>query len=300
MKTERERKELAQQVGAAELLRADIPPGPLGDGGLGAHIAELREQLARSGEPSKAGARVEVTFSGPPVLGQVGIRADFTALATSRFQRLVNGFSLAGADSSLFITAPARGSYGFVFEELGQQPLAESPLADAIDAMNSTLRGVGRERSARALDNLEPRQVKPLIAFLKVLSRAKVRVRIASRTQDTVLEAGDADWALETANQIRTTVTTEEVAGSLEGVLPTSRKFEFKPSTGPGFGGVVAPTLDIEKTVQPWVTRACTATFTKTVTEYPSGYTRTTRRLDAVAAEPTAEAGAGPEHEPEA
>ena len=41
----RERVYLRQQIGAAEKLLADMPPGPFGDGGFGAHVEELRSQL---------------------------------------------------------------------------------------------------------------------------------------------------------------------------------------------------------------------------------------------------------------
>lgn len=281
--TTREKTELQQRLMSAEGLAARLSKytGPFGDGGFSHHVAELRERLQATQESKAKAAHVELTFQGPPVQGEEGIRAGFAAKAVDLFQKAVTAFSEGNGSSDLFITAPARGSFGFVLEELTQSDLYESPLSATVDRVSELIGRIAGSRDTAAVDDLDPKQVGALQGLMEALGKAGVRTKIHSDKSSANVDSEGALWAATFMDRVQTEESELHLPGFLNGVLPTKRRFEFRNADGRVITGQLAPDADVEQ-LQRWVQRSCTAVMAVTVIHYPSGKTRTFQRLRSV------------------
>lgn len=276
---------LKQQLASARSL-AEHSSGAFGDGGLSHHIGQLERELESMQAHVSKAARVTLTFRGPKVVGQQGIDASFGSDAVHAFQKLISAFS-PNAPARLFITGPARGSFGFVLEELGQQQLlGDSSVSSTVEAVTATFEKLVKRREETAMDDLDSGQVSALKAFLKVLVTSGSYAHVASDSSESRISPDDATWMTELAEQIGVTTTTAVFVGTLSGTLPNGRRFEFVPAEDPRvISGVIDTALDIDVDVKPFWDRHCVAVIEKTVTEYPSGYTRTKFTLKSVSPE---------------
>src|SRR6476661_3888379 len=113
------------------LSRRSSEKDPSGVAQFQGRVAELERELeARRGKPDHR-ASVALFFSGEPVLGSRGVRAEFAGKAVDLFQDLVSKQFAAveigrmgqrgpiplRPSSDMMITDVARGSVGFVLEE---------------------------------------------------------------------------------------------------------------------------------------------------------------------------------------
>lgn len=276
-----QRAQLESQIAQARrILERNRQAGPFGDCGMAAHVAELEGRLAElKGELSAGCARVELKFDGPPVLGQSGIRADFAASALGSFMQLFKRLARIKNldDGSLFFTAPARGSFGFVLQEMGQEQLVDqSKLAATSDELNSILKQISsQEEESDGLD-IDPTLMRPLQDFLNILSKNSATVLIDAGA--TNVELGES--ALKTASsrieRVKIDSSESTYVGVLHGVLPFNRTFEFTPD-GEGaelIRGEVDSSLDINDEVKPLDMERCSVTIEENVAEYPSGRSR--------------------------
>jgi len=195
-------------------------------------------------------ASVALFFGGQPVLGSKGIAAEFAGLALEQFQNLIakvfasNETGALGergkvpfkANSELMVTGLARGSFGFVLDEMSDQmQLESSQLSHVLDKASVLLRDIAAQDEAvfeALLEELEPRTLIALKEFFSNLDSNKATIRVVERDLDFTLDGPAIHRA-----KIRTEATsieekTSDIDGVLVGFLPEHRKFELQDKTG--------------------------------------------------------------------
>lgn len=200
-------------------------------------------------------ASVALFFGGQPVLGSKGIAAEFAGAALEQFQNLIAKVfanSEAGdlgergkvpfkPNSELMVTGLARGSFGFVLDEMNEQVQIESSqLSHVIDKAALLLRDSAAQDDAifeSILEELEPRTLIALRDFFSNLDSSKATIRVVEKELDFTLDGPSIHRA-----KIRTEATsieesTTEIEGTLVGFLPEHRKFELADNTGKLFYG---------------------------------------------------------------
>ena len=210
----------------------------------------LKVELLKSETIADNSASVALFFGGQPVLGSKGIAAEFAGLALEQFQNLIakvfasNEVGALGergkvpfkANSELMVTGLARGSFGFVLDEMSDQTqLESSQLSQVIDKASYLRRDTAAQDEAvfeALLEELEPRTLIALKEFFSNLDSSKATIRVVERDLDFILDGPAIHRA-----KIRTEATsieeqTSDIEGILVGFLPEHRKFELQDKTG--------------------------------------------------------------------
>jgi len=241
-----------------ELLLSARKSGDIvGEMQLEHRLIELTKKLEtlKEGSIYDNSASVALFFGGRPVLGSKGIAAKFAGLALEQFQNLIaNVFAINEvgelgergkvpfkANSELMVTGLARGSFGFVLDEMSAQTLLESSqLSQVIDKATFLLRDTAAQDEAvfeALLENIDPRTLIALKEFFSNLDSSKATIRVVEKELDFTLDGAAIHRA-----RIRTEATsieeeTNEIEGKLVGFLPEHRKFELQDKTGKLFYG---------------------------------------------------------------
>lgn len=210
----------------------------------------LKVESLKSDAIADNSASVALFFGGQPVLGSKGIAAEFAGLALEQFQNLIakvfasNEVGALGergkvpfkANSELMVTGFARGSFGFVLDEMSDQTqLESSQLSQVIDKASFLLRDTAAQDEAvfeALLEELEPRTLIALKDFFSNLDSNKATIRVVEKNLDFILDGPAIHRA-----KIRTEATyieekTSDIEGILVGFLPEHRKFELQDKTG--------------------------------------------------------------------
>jgi len=210
----------------------------------------LKVESLKSDTIADNSASVALFFGGQPVLGSKGIAAEFAGLALEQFQNLIakvfasNEVGALGergkvpfkANSELMVTGLARGSFGFVLDEMSDQmQLESSQLSQVIDKASFLLRDTAAQDEAvfeALLEELEPRTLIALKEFFSNLDSNKATIRVVEKDLDFILDGPAIHRA-----KIRTEATsieeqTSDIEGILVGFLPEHRKFELQDKTG--------------------------------------------------------------------
>ena len=226
--------------------------------------------LAAEDEQEKATATATLLFGGKPVTGMQGIESKFGTSAVAIFQDLVamivaqksGTLSPRGAvanreSSTLYITNLARGSVGFIPEEIRPQAnLTDTPLTEAMNEATELLEAYGasdEHHFQQWLEAADQRVLGSAGKFFDLLRRNGATLRLVTDDSDHTFGVQAVKRAAERAKS--TTTETEEslVPGQLAGVLPDARRFEFRcEDSGDLIAGKIASTLDAD-------TIACTA-----------------------------------------
>lgn len=210
-------------------------------------IAELSGKLDGIKENTFADniASVALFFGGQPVLGSKGIAAEFAGAALKQFQNLIakvfannevgelgkRGTVPFKPNSDLMVTGLARGSFGFVLDEMSaQEDIEPSQLSQVIDKATILLRDSAAQDDAvfeSVLEELDPRTLIALRDFFASLDSSKATIRIVESELDFTLDGPSIRRA-----KIRTEATdiaesTTDMEGTLIGFLPDHRKFEL-------------------------------------------------------------------------
>jgi len=241
-----------------ELLLSARKSGDIvGEMQLEHRLIELTKKLEtlKEGSIYDNSASVALFFGGRPVLGSKGIAAKFAGLALEQFQNLIaNVFAINEvgelgergkvpfkANSELMVTGLARGSFGFVLDEMSAQTLLESSqLSQVIDKATFLLRDTAAQDEAvfeALLENIDPMTLIALKEFFSNLDSSKATIRVVEKELDFTLDGAAIHRA-----RIRTEATsieeeTNEIEGKLVGFLPEHRKFELQDKTGKLFYG---------------------------------------------------------------
>jgi hypothetical protein len=212
---------------------------------LAQHVEEIKESSLGNNSAS-----VALFFGGQPVVGSRGIAAEFAGIALEQFQNLIgkifatNELGELGqrgkvpfkAHSELMVTGLARGSFGFVLDEMnGQVQFESSQLTYIIDKAAHLLRDTAAQDEAvfeALLEDLDSRSLIALKEFFSNLDSNKATIRVVEQDLDFTLDGSAIHRA-----RIRTEATsieeeTSEILGTLVGFLPEHRKFELRDSLG--------------------------------------------------------------------
>lgn len=212
----------------------------------------LTEQLNKLKEHTlnDNSASVALFFGGKPVLGSKGVAAEFAGLALEKFQNLISktfatcevgelgerGRIPFKAQSELMVTGLARGSFGFVLDEMSDQTEIEaSELSHVIDKATHLIRDTAAQDNTvfeSMVEELEPRTLIALRDFFANLDTSEATLRVVEKDIDIILDS----LAIH-RGKIRTEATsieeeTTEIEGTLVGFLPEHRKFEIRANDG--------------------------------------------------------------------
>jgi hypothetical protein len=220
-------------------------------------ITELTSKLESLKEESLIdnGASVALFFGGQPVLGSKGIAAEFAGQALEQFQNLISkvfansevgGLGGRGkvpfkANSELMVTGLARGSFGFVLDEMSDQvQLESSQLTHVIDKTAHLLRDSAAHDDAvfeSLLEELEPRTLIALRDLFTNLDSSKATIRVVEKELDFTLDTASIHRARVRIEATSIEEVTTEIEGTLVGFLPEHRKFELADNSGKLFYG---------------------------------------------------------------
>jgi hypothetical protein len=176
------------------------------------------------------------------------------------------------AQSELMVTGLARGSFGFILDEMSEQTeLEASELSLVIDKATRLLRDTAAQDEAvfeNLVDELDARTLHALKDMFFNLDSNAATIRVVEGDLDIVL-----DSAAVHRGKIRTEATmidedTTEVSGVLKGLLPEHRKFEIIDDSGNHvYGSVTKEAVEqFETASKSVIGKRCTASVTvKTV-----------------------------------
>lgn len=247
-----------------ERMLAETPEDAVLDrASLRSRITVVENAIAELGADTRVPARVRLTFKGKPVIGSHGIFAEFGTKAVNSFAESVTAMAaslsaplaamgpIPGRDQhQLLITSTALGSFGFELEEhlpARLSPDEETPVARALAQTQQVLRGTQGtdDELADSAFEADRRAIDKVRAFLQTLADSEATCAV---------EYGESIVRFTDVGQVRTSVErlsqeylreeSEELEGTLQGVLPAGRVFEFKVSnTAQTIRGKVAPAI---------------------------------------------------------
>ena len=218
----------------------------------------LKKELEEIEKTVTTSANVVLFFGGKPVLGSRGIAAEFAGSALEKFQDLVTR-TFAKAElgplgkrgpipqkenTQLMVTELARGSFGFVLDEMSEQSeLQETALKLMVDEVARIVEDTGSPNEPdfeAILENLDPRTLIALKEFFVILDNSEATIRIVDDERDFVLDKQAVH-----RGRLRTEATSIEekesfTSGQILGFLPEHRKFELKPADGEVIYGSVS------------------------------------------------------------
>lgn len=258
----RERQQLLSERTTLQDLLKQAPPGDvLGTRSLQSRLTTVQALLDQTPADTRMPARTRLTFRGKPVVGSYGIFAEFGTKAMQAFTDTVSKIaaSLEGplskmgpvpnkAQNQLLITSTAIGSFGFELEEHREEALLiddGSAVGDALAATQTLLAATTKDDDAlaEAAAGMEPRAIAAARAFLEVL---------ADNDAVCAMDVGGRSFGFSDVGQVQQAIkrlATENLiegqaikTGEFQGVLPSSRTFEFKLSgTGEVIKGKIGP-----------------------------------------------------------
>ncbi len=223
-------------------------------------LEEVLEEIAGlEVTEEKAGAEIRLVFHGGPVVDAIGIEVGFVADALSKFQDLVakaavplesmaaSGPIRASHLSRLHVTDLVRGSFGFELRELA--PTETSTLAATVDESARLIEAVGNsddEAFVETIANFHPRVQTALASFFKTISDADATFELSTSSLVAAFpkeRVSAATARLARNERLEDTTLVED--GTLFGVLPKSRQFEFvEPRSGEVWKGKIARESD--------------------------------------------------------
>lgn len=192
--------------------------------------------------------KARLTFRGRPVFGNHGIAADFASKATGTFAdafaAVVAGLNESlmymgpipdKAKNQLLITGTAVGSFGFEFELPSQnQDLFPdfSKTEEALEKIQTLLRVSAEgtdDEVTELVDDIHPRAVKKVGEFLSYLAQQQAWCGLEFKNQFfRYKNIEQLQASVERLQEDNIHERDEEYIGEFDGVLPTSRTFEFK------------------------------------------------------------------------
>jgi len=244
---------LLSEVSDLEQIIATMHPDrKLDRMGLESRLQELKDELVKlpKGLPVRRGV---ITFRGTPVDRSHGVDSAFAGGGASRLgdicAMLAAGKTLSESgpipdrtNNRLLITGTARGSFGFEFEytESVQTELLKEndplPTSDALTKLTDIIRATTQaddDQLAEVLEDVPARTVGKVRDFLDFLEKSEAWMRL--ECEDGV------KFQYENLNQVKASVSRlsrnnvheSEVVyeGVVQGILPESRNYEFKPNS---------------------------------------------------------------------
>ncbi|WP_198972072.1 hypothetical protein [Xylophilus sp. ASV27] len=245
-----EQQYLQANLAQARAMLADVQQDddPIGQHQMAQLVRQLETKLlAMPGEIAQAPAGVALFFGGRPVVGSLGIHADFGSKAIERFQTIVSQRFAAeevGPLASkgrvpmkdathLLVTDVVRGSFGFVLQGAPQDQtqVLDTTLKEIVDKVADTISRVAAQDEALfdgAVAEIDERQKGALTEFFKLLDTEGATMRIVEGGRDFELDQASVQRARHRVENMRITDRTQELEGQIVGWTDYSAKFELR------------------------------------------------------------------------
>lgn len=249
---------LQADLAAVDALLADLQPqdDPIGHRQFAHRRREIQTALDQLGQAPEESGKVALFFGGRPVWGSRGIDVDFATKALESFQKAVAAQVAAegGPVGSrgrlpqelaprLMLTDVARGSFGFVLEEAADnEPLVEASTKMALRRVTALMRGAGstdEQEFERALEGAETRSLKAIGDFFREMQESGAQVRLVEGDQEITLDAAAVERARQRTEHVQINDRTLDDDGTLIGLVPARKSFEWRRGTGEEIVGSV-------------------------------------------------------------
>lgn len=239
---------LKAELNAVEtLLQEAIENGdPVGELQFGQRREMLAQKINELEKNVQTTANVALYFGGKPVLGSRGITADFAGNVLEEFQDLIsklfasNEYGDLGKrgkipmkdNTQLMITEIAKGSFGFILEELSDQyELAETSLKQIVNEVSKIIYKSSQEDESefeQLLEKLDGRTFLSLRDFFINLDNSEATLRLVEDINEYNLGSIEIHRARIRTESAKIDEESIEIVGTLVGFLPEHRKFELK------------------------------------------------------------------------
>ncbi|MFB2778290.1 hypothetical protein ACE017_03920 [Shewanella mangrovisoli] len=207
-------------------------------------LEKLDKEISLIKNANETNASVALFFGGEPVLGSQGILASFAGNALENFQELINkafaskengslgerGKIPLKANSNLMITQVAKGSFGFILEEVSDQiEITETALKHTVDYVLELINASAQpddETFEKLIESLDKRVLQSLKDFFITLDKAHSTMRLVGDEQEYSL---DSNWIHRARLRTEATEIDEDedmVDLKVLGLLPEHCKFE--------------------------------------------------------------------------
>ena len=228
---------------------------------LEARRDQLNEFIqAEQTEEEEVTASAILFFGGKPVAGTLGIESEFATAAVSQFQDLVakvlaqksgtlaqRGPLPKKSSSKLHITNIARGSVGFILEEINpQSECLDTSLKTAVHETTELLDVFSEWNESQfqeAIETIDQRVLGSVAEFFNLMRRDEATLRVVADDADHSFGVEAVSRAADRALTTTTEDAEELVTGQLAGVLPDAHRFEFRTNDA---RGVIAGRVDQE------------------------------------------------------
>lgn len=201
-------------------------------------------------DPESKKAGISLFFGGKPVLGSLGINADFAGIAISGFQKIVNNlyknmsspiYNKKITPPNLMVTDLAKGSFGFVLNEIDSQiEIEESNMQIVLDKVSEIFEASIDDTDDLFLDLISEVDEKTLVsikAFITHLDKSKASLRIVEGSRDFILQDEMIYLAKQRITLTTISDTTKNLEADIHGILPEDHRFEaFIPGIGTVMG----------------------------------------------------------------
>ncbi|NTV45217.1 MAG: hypothetical protein HGB11_01535 [Chlorobiales bacterium] len=203
-------------------------------------------------------ANLALFFGGKPVLGSKGISAEFAGKVLEKFQDLVTrtfaskelgrlgnrGPIPQRSSAKLMVTELARGSFGFVLDEMSEQlDHQETPLKSMVDEVARIIEKAGSSKEPdfeEVVEYLNQRTLTALRDFFCILENNESTVRIVDDKRDFILDQQAVHRGYSRINDTSIDENEDVIYGKILGVLPESRRFEFEITGGSSIQGSIS------------------------------------------------------------
>jgi hypothetical protein len=237
------------EIEELETLLAEIPvDNVLERVSFEARLKSAKSAIAGIAETTLS-YKAQLTFRGKPVCGSHGIAADFGSKAATAFSEAVTAIAAGLKDylqdtgpipdkqkNQLLITGIAIGSFGFEFELPKVEAEGLSSEQKNVEKAIKTLQELFKRAAegsdddiAEVIDEIHPRALKKTADFLSYVAQHDAWCALDFKDQSFCfqnLEQLEASSKRLQENNIHER--SENYIGEFQGVLPSSRTFEFK------------------------------------------------------------------------
>lgn len=237
------------EIKELEALLGELPTDNILErAGLESRLKSAKSAIANVVE-SRLTDKARLTFRGEPVFGSHGITAEFGSKAAGAFAEVVAAIAAGLSDNlqgkgpipdkqkkQLLITGTAIGSFGFEFELpdidtsglISEQTNVEKALKIVQKLFQSAAEG-SDDDIAELIEEIHPRAFKKTAEFLNYVAQHDAWCALDFKNQSfrfqNLQQIENASKRLQ-ENNIRENI--ENFVGEFQGILPSSRTFEFK------------------------------------------------------------------------
>lgn len=236
----------SQAAHIRRMLEQSKDVDPLGALSLSERLQDVLEQIENEQNRDKNHAAVTLLFYGTPVDGSIGIDAQFAGRAIQEYQSTLSKHmvSVAGGQlgargpvpernlSRLNITDVVHGSFGFHLEEASEnEDMFATALKQAVDDISDILQDFSapeEKKFEEAIEKIDSRTFSSIKSFFSLAHREGASFRIVDDDEEFWFDDAKILRAFERVESVEFSEDTSEVSGTLIGVIPIGRRFEFK------------------------------------------------------------------------